>query len=498
MRILIDTNIIITLEDSSKTLADSFSEFSRACLSNHHDLLVHPASFADIENDEDEGRRLISLSRLRKYAILQHPPQASDDDLNSLGLPNNTRNDKTDNQILYAVYKNAVHLLVTEDRTIHKKAKRLNITSRVHYIQQAATFLQRLYQRHVVRLPKIEEVLTYNIDIESRFFDSLREDYPEFDEWYKRISRDGRKAWIYRDDNDSPAAICIFKEEYDAIVTDDNRGLRGRVLKLCTFKVGEKIRGMKIGELLLKAAFRYATEHACEHIYITMNPLKQAFLEDLVEDFGFSLVGKCRNDDVYVKKHPTRPIQVDCSPLDYNIRYYPLFVCDDTVQKYLVPIRPHFHDLLFPDIQVQGSLLIHSSGNAIKQAYLCHAKIKRIRPGDILLFYRTDDLKAITSLGIVESSQDFTAAEKIMPIVSKRTIYSYDYICEMAKRRTKVILFRATYHFSSYINYKWLIERSVINGPIRTITTISDEAYRRIINECDVRCLHADKAALCK
>ncbi|WKZ33151.1 MAG: PIN domain-containing protein [Thermodesulfobacteriota bacterium] len=495
MRILIDTNIIIHLEDSSKILDDSLSELFRLAYENRHEIVIHPASFDDIKKDRNEKRKEISFSRVRKYPVLKGPPEPGDLELKSLGLSAITKNDHIDNLILYAVYKDAVNILVTEDREMHKKAAFLGLSDRVHYIQQAAEFLRRLYSSIPVSLPNIEEAALYQIDLRNSFFDSLREDYSKFDEWYKMASREGRKAWVHRNEKGELGAICIYKEEKDPIITTENISIPGRVLKLCTFKVEERMRGRKLGELLLKAAFRYATDNKIEHIYITMKPGKQNYLEDMCEEFGFYRFGKYidNRDDVFIKEHFIMPPDTELTPLEYNVHYFPHFKSDKNVKKYIVPIRPKFHGILFPEIEPQPSLIVGSTaGNAIKQAYLCHARIHGISPGDILLFYRSQDLRAITSLGIVELSTDLQELEKIIQIVSKRTVYTFTDIKKMAEKKTKVILFRLSEHFSLPISYKWLITNEVVRGNIQTIRGISHESFTKIMQEfAPSSCIHA-------
>ncbi|MBA4369896.1 MAG: N-acetyltransferase [Desulfobacterium sp.] len=487
MRILIDTNIFIPLEDSSNVLDESFSELVRLAGENNHQILAHPSSLDDIERDKDEERKKIRLSRIRKYPLLENPPTVDLQALKNLGFIDNKDNDRVDNDILWAIYKDAANILVTEDRGIHRKASILGVRGRVHYIQQAAQSLKRLHKTVHVSLPNIKEKSLHQIDLKNNFFDSLRDDYIEFNEWYRRSSRNGRKAWVYEDGSNQLGAILIYKEENDEIVTDDNKAIPGRVLKICTFKVGEDVRGRKIGELFLKAAFRYATANKIESIYITMRQGKHEFLEDLCVDFGFYKYGVCKGDSVYIKDHPIDPpkdVENTLNALEYHKMYYPHFIRDTSVSKYIVPIQPAYHQILFPDNQQQLRLFTYSAvGNAIKQAYLCHARIGGISPGDILLFYRSKDRKAITSIGIVETADEFNDADNIIQLVSKRTVYSFDEIVDMAEKRTKVILFRLSMHLRHPIKYDWLLKERIVNGAIQTIRKISNDSFEKIISE---------------
>lgn len=499
MRILLDSNIIIPLEDSSRTLGESFSELARLSAENSHQLLAHPASLDDIRRDRDDERREISLSRIRKYPQLENPPMPNHEELDRLGLTQADDNDRVDNIILYAVYKDAVNILVTEDKELHRKAVRLGLVDRVYYIQQATESLRRLHARIQVVLPNIEELPLHQLDLSSPFFDSLRAGYSGFDTWFRGASRNGRKAWTHRDNNGHPAAIAIFKEENGPTVTVDGKKIVGKVLKISTFKVGEDIRGKKIGELLLKAAFRYASNNGFEHIYLTMRPGEQPYLERLCIDFGFYPFGEAsvdgESDSVYVKDQPVNPpVENELSGLEYHKRFFPHFKSSTSSAKYVVPIRPQYHAMLFPDNQRQPELFSYSAaGNAIKQAYLSNARINAIKSGDILLFYRSHDLRAITSVGIVESSHKSQDADKILQLVSKRTVYSYEDIKEMSEKPTKIILFRLAAHFQRDITYEWLLDEEVVHGPIQTIREISDESFRKIIRQGELRnCFYAD------
>ena len=172
---------------------------------------------------------------------------------------------------------------------------------------------------------------------------------------------------MYRDDGGTLTAICIYQVQTDEVFSDGGDVLNGAALKLCTFKVGESVRGRKIGELFLKAAFRYATENGCEHIFITARPESQDYLIRVLMDFGFEERGTYKGDMVLVKSHPVeRPPLDGVAPVEYVRRFFPHYRSDTAVQKFLVPIQPHYHETLFPDYVPAQPRLFGPSGNVGK------------------------------------------------------------------------------------------------------------------------------------
>jgi len=492
MRFLLDTNILIPLEQSQLPLKNSLANFVRLSHENGHQLLYHPATEDDINRDKDPLRKQQTLERLRQYSRLDQ----------NLPCPWNEAqtnpNDKADNEILYALYCDAVHALVTEDRGVHKKAKERGLSDKVYYIQTADDWLRRLHENVSIQLPNIEEVSLHNLTplLEGTFFDSLRKGYASFDVWFKAKARDGVKAWVVRNANEL-GAICIYDIQTNETITEDGMVLPGSALKLSTFKVGETMRGKKIGELFLKAAFRYATANRHENIFIHGELEQHSFLFDLLEDFGFMAVGNhpgsTGRDVVYVKKHPVNPpLLDDIQPFDYLKSYFPHFKQDIDISKYLIPIQPGFHRVLFPDYQSKFDKQMalfqtnNSAGNAIKLAYLCHAQTKSILVGDIVLFYRSEDEQSITSIGIVEYYQTLKDPDAIAQLVSRRTVYSMKDIEDKAKKDTRVMLFRLIRHFESPVHYKWLLDNNIVKGRIQSIQSINDQAFERVLKHAGI------------
>ncbi|WP_413892954.1 N-acetyltransferase [Candidatus Skiveiella danica] len=484
LRFLLDTNILIPLQDSMAVLQPALTDFVRLCNAYGHQLLYHPASIEDIQRDANAERRSRTLARLPQYTLLQEGGPCP------WNTPASSVNDACDNRILWALEQNAAHALVTEDQKLHRKARDRGLGDRVYFIQSAQDWLQRLHEPADVTLPNIEEVELHTLtpQLGSAFFQTIRNDYPGFNQWFQRIAMEGRRAWVYREPGqDGVQAICIFTVQSDERITDDGKVLGGLALKLCTFKVGDAVRGRKIGELFLRAAFQFATNHQCEHIFLHANEEQQVHLTNLIEDFGFRIVGTYMRDAVFVKEHPVRPPAVQMAPFDYVRRYYPHYLDNFEVRKFIVPILPVFHDILFPDWMAPGQALPANHpqrhvGNAIKLAYLSNSNSKLPRPGDLVLFYRSHDQKAITTLGVVERYEWMGEADKIARVVSRRTVYTDAQIASMTREKTKVMLFRLIRHFENPVPLGQLMTYPrIVNGSIQSITHITDESFSRIL-----------------
>lgn len=487
MRFLLDTNILIPLEDSQIPLVDSLAHFVRLASKYGHQLVYHPASEDDIERDSNLDRRARTLQRLKQYTCLDtrhHCPwNTSDTDVN----------DASDNEILYALQCDAVHALVTEDRGIHDKAKARGLVDRVYTIQTAEDWLRRLHEKQSVQLPNVEEVDLYSLTprLDDSFFDSLRNSYDKFDEWFRAKAREGRKAWLTREADGQLGAICIFAHQSHEQITEEGRILRDAALKLSTFKVGPAVRGRKIGELFLKAAFRYATAHGLQEIFIHGDVDQHHFLFELLEDFGFSRVGthpgSNGRDAVYLKEHPVEAPKVLLEPFEYHRQFFPHFRHDDAVAKFIVPIRYEYHRVLFPDYATAEADQLalfkseNQAGNAIKLAYLCHAQTKIMTPGDIVLFYRSGDESAITSLGVVESYETLDNSDTVASRVKRRTVYSMKEITELVKQPTRVMLFRLVKHFKKPLSLEWLKHKHVTKGAPQSIMRISATAFEGVL-----------------
>ena len=473
IRVLIDTNVLIGLEDTNTVLSDSLAQIKRISQENNVIFFLHPAQEIDIQNDKDVRRRKLLIQRAKQYpklSITFHSPPTD-----------NRTNNYVDNLLLEAVINNAVGYLVTEDVDLYKKAqKNRNIAGRILYVGQFYAWLEKEFIQLETHLSYDlnDDFLyamnsKYNINLNSPFFASLKEDYEEFDDWWARISKAHRKAWLVFEQG-RLGAICIYKNERNETVYGFNNAQRTNLLKLCTFKVDGNFQGRKIGERLLYQAFKYAKENNFCVIYIEIKP-RHEHLINLCEEYGFIKFGqKTTNGDlIYLKDmHPRNDESL--SSLDYLIRYYPHYRDDESVKKHIVPIIPKFHQQLFPDTN-KGYIPgleppVRSEGRAIKKAYICHANTRSLQEGDIVLFYQSRQ-QTIEVLGIIESVKTTSEFEDLSRIVSKRTVYNQEDLRALAQKECLVIMFRLVKMMRPFKLPK------VINCP-QSIQTITHENFR--------------------
>ena len=485
MKVLFDTNILIALETPGEILPESLAEMVRLARELKYEICVHPAQVEDLKRDKDETRREVQLSRLRQYPELDDPPVPTKAGLQALGWSEANDNDRIDNLLLFATKRSAVSFLVTEDRGIHAKAKRAGIAERVHDAEEFLSYLReqdRANRSVQTECVNVETVSVSHLDSGDALFDSLRADYEDFDGWLAKCSEEGRKAWIVRDGG-GIGALCIFKDETNERVGADGTILGGRSLKLCTFKVAA--RGKKLGERLLHVALLYAWRNGFRQVYLHTRTEGQPHLVRLLGDFGFENRGRhatCAADDVYAKPMVPPPgeiLLVRRDFLEFAIRYYPTVRSERAVHRYLIPIQPRFHERLFPDTRRQ-MLLFGESGseaNAVKKAYLCRSPSDSLGAGDLLFFYQSGVAKTVECFGFVESVDRLSDPDEIIPLVSKRTVYSEAEIREMAGGGPLlVILFRLVRRFESPVSMDRLRACGVA-GNIQSIRELPAEAY---------------------
>jgi predicted nucleic acid-binding protein len=435
---LIDTNVIIGLEDNH-TVQPAFAALLSIAAKHKVDVMVHEVARDDIQRDKDVARRDISLSKLEKFQLLRKVRGLERAELERkfgrLGRPN----DVVDATLLDSVERGAADFLVTEDRGLHERARRASpeLGRRVLFVADAVQLLKTTYEPVEAPVRYVEEVGANEIQLTDEIFDSLREDYPRFDTWWReKCVRERRPCWAVFDEG--LAGLIVRKDETPA---DTDATIKAaKILKICTFKVRPEKRGVKLGELLLKKVFWFAQANNYDLAYITTYKTQVALI-DLLEYYGFKHTATKADGELIYEKVFARAALLPAegvSNFELDRLNYPRFVTRPDIRAFGVPIMEGYHDTLYPDLRNPAQRDLFEAvgigggpkrpGNTIRKVYLCRAQSGLGPPGSLLVFYKGKSKslpsQALTAVGIFEESSMATSTRELMLLTGGRSVYS--------------------------------------------------------------------------
>jgi ribosomal protein S18 acetylase RimI-like enzyme len=486
---LVDSNVFITLEPHIK-LAETepyqlAARFIRQVQDHGHLLAIHEATREEIYRDEDLLRRAHSMQALEKYRVLEGVPISQ---RIAGSVSGDSENDRIDSAIASALDANAAHFLVTEDRRLRKRIQSVapDLEDRVRSLVEAVEFLDAIYPEPKTPPPLVELVPCYQLSVRDPIFESIREDYDGFDEWFGQKCQLGqRNAYVIRgDDEQVLAALCILKDE-----DESEYGLPMRRMKLCTLKVAEPYRGQRLGELLIKAALEDAVARKLNGLSVTVFEHHEALL-GLLFDLGFAQVDArtALNELVLFRSvKPPADALTTLDPFDFNRQYGP-WALNLEVPMHIVPIQPRWEERLFPEGTSQLELLggPAACGNGLRKAYLTRSPNRRVHRGDLALFYRSEDMQAVRFIAVVEDTLASDDYREIARFVGTRTVYTVQEIQVMTEngvRTVNAILMRQARRLEPPWELHGLITQQVVRKAPQSIQRVSEEEGAKWIRE---------------
>lgn len=497
MRILLDTNILIHREAPTLVRDDIGVCFQWMDRLGYY-RLVHPLSVQEIERHSDPRVVRTFRIKIQSYEVLRTsaPDTAS---IQTLRQEDRTENDSIDTSLLAEVAAGRVDALITEDRSIHRKALAIGVEDSVFTIDG---FLEKTRAEN----PDLADydVLSVKkgpfggIDLRDPFFDSFRADYPQFDVWFSRKSNED--AYYTQDEEGRVVAFLYLKREgEEENYSDITPPLSpGRRLKIGTFKVTAN--GHKLGERFLKIIFDNALRSRVQAIYVTMH--KKGFgherLEQLLLDWGFVQHGTKQSaggrEVVLVRDFDP---QVNGDDPRKTFPYV-----SASARKYIVPIYPKYHSDLLPDSILrtedpEAYADSESHRNALSKVYISRSVDRSMKVGDILIFYRTKSggpayyTSVATTMGIVQNVvTDIRDAEAFLASCRKRSVFSDDKLLEhwnyRERNRPFVVNFLYVSSFAKRPNLKQLKDLSVLREAPRGFEILSDHGFERLVSAAEV------------
>lgn len=497
MRALLDTNIIIHRENnhvSNYSIGHLFRWLDKL----KYDKVIHPYSISEIKKYRDpEIQNSISV-KLEAYDVIKTIKQPDQSFLDLIGLPEKSENDRIDDYLLFEVYSNRVDILITEDRRLLNKALKLRLKDRVFsinaFISTATAENPNLIEYNVLAVQK-----TYfrNVDINDQFFDSFRTAYPDFDKWF--ANKCDEEAYICNTDGGKVLGFLYLKiedanESYSDMVPPFKPMRR---LKVGTFKVEST--GFRLGERFVKIIFDNAIQQNVDEIYVTLYTDREELcaLAELLKRWGFINYGVKINEEkeeqVLVKKMKYFNNDFSFHKNFPNIQY--------NCNKYILPIFPQYHTSLLPDSKLNNENEIDFLGRephryALQKVYISWATNNSVKPGDLILFYRTGQegsikkyTSVITTVAMVdEIITDICSEEELLGICQNRSVFSTEELKSFwhdHRQYLKIIKFIFVKSLSKRLTLGYLWEHNIVAAPYgpRPFMRLSDEQYNNIIQD---------------
>ncbi len=490
MKALLDTNIIIHRE-ANRIVSQDIGILYRWLDRGKYTKCVHSATVEEVKKNPNKETVDLFLVKLDSYELIDIPSPLKDELKAISGKYDVTDNDKVDTMLLNEVFSGRVDILITEDKKIHKKAQELGIQDKVFTIE---SFLEKTFAEHPelvdYKVLNVQKLKFGRINLADSFFDSLKDDYVGFDQWF--LKKYDEEAYITINSNNGMLLSFLYLK-----VEDENENYSNitpvfphkRRLKVGTFKVISN--GFRLGERFMKIIFDNALKSHVDEIYVTIYDKRpeQRRLIELMEQWGFYFWGNKNGERVYVRdftpKHDVHNLK-GCFPY-----------ISKNKNAFIVPIYPEYHTELLPD-----SILNTESPeefiedfphrNCICKVYVSRALEPYPEIGDLLVFYRTGGLykSVITTIGEVQEIKfDFRDEEDFILYCRKKSVYPEQVLRDMWRysyRKPFVVSFLYAYSFPHRINMEKLIDLKVllgINDAPRGFKSITKEQFEIILKE---------------
>lgn len=491
--ILIDTNIIIKRESSNNAtfeIASLFNWFAK----KGSDILVHKCSEEELSTHRDETIKNNMLTKLKSYNTLPAFTHQTDDYFETIisRYPKD-QNGIIDNTLLREVYDGNVGILLTDDMLILRKAQELYIRDRVLTSAELLSWFESCDPQNIeYKMLSVTLSEFGDVDLNSSFFDTLREDYEgiAFDNWFKKKARNKEKAYIFKNESGLLQGFLYLKDEYE----DEPDYLKvtpplapKRRMKVGTFKIEQT--GFRLGERFLKIIFDNARSRKVNEIYVTLFENKREGvkrLKLLMEEWGFRKHGYKPNGELVLVK-TMETYDFNETP-KYN---YPLL--KPAPDCYFLPIYSQYHTDLFPDMILKNEdMHLYEDKKAhryaLEKIYLSGSYDAHANPGDLFVIYRIADQgykkysSVVTGIAIIESIIKTETADECVSICKNRSVFTEEQIREMHKTRPIVIKLLDYMPFATKVTLDQLRANGIVakNAGPRPFNQISKEQFEII------------------
>lgn len=431
MKVLLDTNIIIHRE-ANRIIQPDIGQLFNWIDKLKYQKFIHPITTVEIQKYQNSQVVDTFEIKLDSYNRIKHQLEFTDKVREVSAKFDVNENDVNDTHLLNELVIGRIDILVSQDKKIHKKAKELGIMEKVFkihsFLEKATSENPELVDYKVLAVKKVDFA---DVDIYDNFFDSFRQDYDEFNDWFIKKSDD--VCYVCYSDDNLTAFLYIKIENKDEDYAEIKPKFHPKKrLKIGTLKVISN--GYKIGERFLKIVFDNAIQYRVEEIYVTVFEKRpeQGQLIEMLKEWGFVEHGikETINGDEMVLARPfgkNIPVNIEKPKMSF-----PFFSRE--TRKYIIKIEPKYHTELFPDsINTKEDITKYTENephrNRIGKVYISHSRDRHLKPGDILIIYRMGETSpkkyssTVTSICIVEDViKNIQSFDEFYRVCNRRTL----------------------------------------------------------------------------
>ena len=490
MKALLDTNIIIHRESASPSVNQDIGILFKWLDKSKYTKCIHQLTVQEIQKNSNKTTVRAFDIKMSSYEILPSIAPIADE-VKEISAEDHSENDRIDTALLNELYSERVDILISEDKRIHYKASILRLDEKVYSIN---SFLEKITSENPdlidYKVLSVRQKLFGEINLNDPFFDSFKEDYPEFDKWFRKKANEKVYVTINKLNNLILSFLYLKPENKDDVYSDIEPIFKlKKRLKIGTFKIVSN--GVRLGERFLKIVFDNALANKVDEIYVTIFNKRdeQQRLIDLLVEWGFILWGKKDSGELVYTRNFERKFNIE------NPRFSFPYISKSS-DFFIVPIYPEYHTELFPDsiLRTESPLSFEDNEpyrNAIQKVYVSRSYERNIAKGDILVFYRTGGIyKGVVSTICITDDVifNFEDEDEFVNACLKRSVYSEESLRNQwrynSKSRPFIVSMLYTYSFPQRANLKTLIENNIISGiddVPRGLKKISLEKFETIL-----------------
>lgn len=501
-RVLLDTNIIIHREGYNNVTFSVMNLYKWLDKLNSTKL-IYSKTKEEIKKYKDDKTSKSIEAKLESYeTLISH---AVDDSFFKEVVLHFSQDENSiiDNEILYQVYDGLADLLITNDNKMLKKAELLGIRKIVLSVDEYLNAVEAEFPRKIdYKMLSVKKEKFGDIDLNDHFFDTLKEDYPGFDDWFHKKNQE--EAYVFKR-SDGVHGFLFVKTEYpdekDYLKVAPTLSEKKR-LKVGTFKIDLTLKGFRLSERFLKIIFDNAAVNKVDEIYVTLfeNHRKEIdALRDVLCKWGFVYYGYKQSKDgkkesVFVK---TLERYDSSKGIKFNFPNLP-----ENQRMFFLPINPEYHTDLFPDSILKNedmNLYSENKGHlySLEKIYVSGSAGRNAKPGDFIVIYRNGDRwpkrysSVCTCLAVLEEIVVPKTKEEYINECSNKSVFNIDELEKFyddKKYRTVIKLIPYKTYFNK-ISLDKLIEVGLVeqnSGP-RPFEEVPSTLYSLFLKEGEER-----------